>query len=89
MYFFLTDPWISMDIFQVLIVLVHHVLIFLFNLFLSYSVYLSWVLLSISLIWCLWQGKMTALAVFRMALWSGLTIVVFPHPQLMIWQSAS
>lgn len=30
---------------------------------------------------------MTALAVFRMALWSGLTIVVFPHPQLMIWQS--
>lgn len=30
-----------MDIFQVLIVLVHHVLIFLFNLFLSYSVFLS------------------------------------------------
>lgn len=92
----LTVSWISItvnvEIFQVLIVWIHHVLIFLFTSFLSYSVYLSRVLFFSSLIWCFWQGKMTATLTwsawpslnkritqlaFDVVVLSGLRIIVF------------
>lgn len=92
----LTVSWISIavnvEIPQVLIVWIHHVLIFLFTSFLSYSVYLSWVLFFSSLIWCFWRGKMTALPpdqpdlrwkkritqlAFDVVVLSGLRIIVF------------